>query len=178
MTSEPLGFFLTWVTYGTWLPGDARGWVEYQHGWQLPDPILELESNALMTADACRLNEDQRLAVEAQLAETCQHRGWPLHAASCRTNHVHVVVSAARTRPKKIRSDLKAWATRCLKERFDSARENWWAERGSIRFLNSDSSLASAVAYVLEAQDRKTQVTRSVTPVTRSVSEGERSPGL
>ena len=65
MAGEPLGFFLTWVTYGTWLPGDTRGWVEYQHGWQLPDPILELESTALMTEGACHLNAEQRLAVEA-----------------------------------------------------------------------------------------------------------------
>jgi hypothetical protein len=36
--SDPLAYFLTWVTYGTWLPGDDRGWVEYRHGWQLPDP--------------------------------------------------------------------------------------------------------------------------------------------
>ena len=33
---EPLADFLTWPTYGTWLPGDRRGWVEYRHGWQLP----------------------------------------------------------------------------------------------------------------------------------------------
>ena len=25
---EPLAYFLTWTTYGTWLPGDGRGWVE------------------------------------------------------------------------------------------------------------------------------------------------------
>ena len=56
MTSEPVGFLITWVTYGTWLPGDARGWVEYQQGWQLPDPIRELEAAARMTEDACRLN--------------------------------------------------------------------------------------------------------------------------
>lgn len=124
MTDEPLGFFLTWVTYGTWLPGDARGWVEYQHGWQLPDPIRELESMAVMTEDACRLNEEQRLAVQEQLAETCQHRRWHLHAMNCRSNHVHVVVSATATRPKKIRGDLKAWATRRLKEGFDATRKN------------------------------------------------------
>ena len=179
MTGDPLRFFLTWVTYGTWLPGDARGWVEYHAGWQLPDPILELESHAHMTEDACRLNEDQRLAVEAQLAETCRHRRWSLHAANCRTNHVHVVVSVAGVHPKKIRTDLKAWATRCLKERFDATRENWWAERGSTRYLNDDHSLEAAVAYVLEAQDRKTSPTRSLgeaqPPPTRSVSEGERS---
>ena len=50
----PIAFFLTWSTYGTWLPGDARGWVEYQHGFQLPDPILELECAAIH-AQALRL---------------------------------------------------------------------------------------------------------------------------
>ena len=35
---EPLAYFLTWATYGTWLPGDERGWIEYRHGWKLPDP--------------------------------------------------------------------------------------------------------------------------------------------
>src|SRR5437868_1076725 len=42
----PIAFLFTWTTYGTWLPGDARGWVEYQQGFQLPDPILELECAA------------------------------------------------------------------------------------------------------------------------------------
>jgi len=162
MTGDPLGYFLTWVTYGTWLPGDARGWVEYHEGWQLPDPVLELESHALMNEGVCRLNEDQRIAVEAQLAETCQHRGWPLHAANCRSNHVHLVVTAVGVHPTKIRRDLKAWATRCLKENFDSNRENWWAERGSTRYLNDETSMAAAVEYVLEAQDRKSTPTRSV----------------
>src|SRR5438876_10556481 len=109
MMDDPIGFFLTWVTYGTWLPGDPRGWVEYRHGWQLPDPARELESAAKMTEDACRLSQEQRDAVEAQIAETCGHRGWHLHAVNCRSNHAHVVVSAGNARPKKIRADLKAW---------------------------------------------------------------------
>lgn len=155
MSDEPLGYFLTWVTYGTWLPGDERGWVEYQHGWKLPDPIRELDALAAMTENACLLDESQRRAVESQIAETCRHRGWHLHAVNCRSNHVHVVVTAANTRPKKIRADLKAWATRCLKDRFDNTRENWWADRGSIRFLNTEASLEAAVIYVSDAQDRK-----------------------
>lgn len=152
---DPIGYFLTWVTYGTWLPGDARGWVEYRHGWQLPDPARELEAGAKMTEDACRLSREQRDAVERQIRETCRHRGWQLHAVDCRSNHVHAVVSAPDTRPKKIRTDLKAWATRCLKQQFKATRENWWAERGSIRYLYDDDSLESAVLYVTEGQERK-----------------------
>jgi hypothetical protein len=56
---DPIAYFLTWVTYGTWLPGDGRGWVEYRHGWQLPDPVREREAVARMTEDACRLSVEQ-----------------------------------------------------------------------------------------------------------------------
>lgn len=174
--------FLTWSTYGTWLPGDARGWTEYRGGWQLPDPILELESKAKMTEEACLLDKEQRRIVEQQIAETCEHRGWHLHAVNCRSNHIHVVVLAADVKPKKVRIDLKAWATRCLKNleakrqsarqlarrvsedvpessltlRANVIRENWWTERGSIRFINDDDSLLAAIDYTLDAQDRKT----------------------
>jgi len=151
MMDDPIAYFLTWVSYGTWLPGDSRGWVEYHHGWQLPDPVLELEAAARMTEDACRLSEEQRDAVEKQIAETCRHRAWHLHAVNCRSNHVHVVVSAGDTRPKKIRTDLKAWATRCLKQS-DAMRENWWAERGSIRFLYDMDDLEAAVMYVTDGR--------------------------
>jgi len=155
MYDEPLGYFLTWATYGTWLPGDERGWVEYRRGWKLPDPIREWEATAAMTEDACLLDTAQRQAVEKQIAETCQHRGWLLHAVNCRSNHIHAVVSADNTSPKKIRSDLKAWTTRCLKDNFDNSRQNWWADRGSIRFLFNEASLEAASLYVNDAQDRK-----------------------
>lgn len=155
MSNEgPIAFFLTWVTYGTWLPGDARGWVEYKHGWQLPRPNLEAECAAKMSSDACRLSREHRDAVERQVAETCDHRRWHLHAVNCRSNHVHVVVSAGQTAPKKIRVDLKAYTTRCLKA-LDQTRDDWWAERGSIRWIYKDDDLESAVVYVIDGQDRK-----------------------
>ena len=91
---EALAYFLTWSTYGTWLPGDQRGWIQYAHGWQLPDAVRTLEAEAKMTEDACRLDGEQRGVVERQIAETCAVRGWELHAVNCRSNHAHVVVTA------------------------------------------------------------------------------------
>ena len=158
---DPLAYFITWVTYGTWLPGDERGWVEYRHGWQLPRPFLELECRARMTEDACRLDLEQRREAEEQIAETCGIRGWTLHAVNCRTNHVHVVVTAEQ-HPKLVRGQLKAWCTRRLKRieqsravNPDGMRENWWAERGSDRYVNDMESLDGAIHYVRDGQDRR-----------------------
>ncbi|HVC93801.1 MAG TPA: hypothetical protein VND64_08925 [Pirellulales bacterium] len=158
---DPLAFFMTWSTYGTWLPGDERGWVEYRHGWQLPDLARKLEAAAKMTEDACILDDEQRGLVERTISEHCDKRRWELFAVNCRTNHLHIVVGAHRE-PDEMRSQFKAWCTRRLKEldaqRAETAstgtvREKWWAERGSRRYVNDKASLAAAIAYVTEGQD-------------------------
>lgn len=164
---DPLAFFITWVTYGTWLPGDERGWVEYHRGWQLPDPVRELEAKMRMTEDACRLDHAQRRAVEEQVTETCRIRGWDLHALNCRSNHLHVVLTAS-AKPKIVRAQLKAWCTRKLKTLEETRlgkltqrdagkplRQNWWAERGSQRYIYDEKSLEAAILYVLDGQDQK-----------------------
>jgi hypothetical protein len=142
---DPIAYFITWNTYGTWLPGDDRGWVEYRQGWRLPNPILELESAARMSEDACRLDPEQRREVEHQIEETCGIRGWTLHAVNCRSNHLHAVLTADM-HPAQVRAQFKAWCTRKLKklERLRhpnrdeaSIRKNWWAERGSQRYVNN-----------------------------------------
>ena len=111
---EPLAYFLTWPTYGTWLPGDERGWVEYRHGWQLPDPARKRKAQARLTEDACLLDQDQRRLVELTIADHCRVRGWTLYTVNCRSNHVHVIVAGDRE-PKEIREQFKAWCTRRLK---------------------------------------------------------------
>jgi REP element-mobilizing transposase RayT len=106
-----------------------------------------------MTEDACRLTSEMRAAVEQQLEETCGIRSWHLFAKNCRSNHVHIVVAAPNTDPKRVRTTLKAWATLCLRDGFDRSRENWWTERGSIRRIFDEASLEAAIIYVKDGQD-------------------------
>ena len=93
---DPLAYFLTWSTYGAWLPGDERGWAEYRHGWKLPDAIRKLEAGARMSEDGCVLDSEQRRLVEKTIRDHCRIRGWELHEVNCRTNHLHVVAGADR----------------------------------------------------------------------------------
>ncbi len=163
--ADPLAYFLTWGTYGTWLPGDDRGWNAYGHGRQLADPARKVQAQTRMTAEACCLDVEQRSIVEQQIEETCKFRGWTLHAVNCRSNHVHVVVTADAS-PQTVRNHFKAWCTRKLKElqvkrqqvhpnstESRALRPNWWAERGSQRFINDEDSLQAVIRYVRERQD-------------------------
>ncbi|HEY1786180.1 MAG TPA: hypothetical protein VGG30_11545, partial [Pirellulales bacterium] len=93
---EPLGYLLTWSTYGTWLPGDERGWVKRGEGVQLPDQPLELGSKARMTEGDYQLDQAGRQVVEQTIAAHCRVRCWILHAINCRSNHIHVVVTASQ----------------------------------------------------------------------------------
>lgn len=152
---DPLAYFLTWTTYGTWLPGDERGWIKEAEGFQQPDWRRKHESRRKLQEEPCILNGEQRVLVEATIRRHCEIRSWKLWTVSARTNHVHVVVSATAN-PKTIMDQLKAWCTRRLKElnsrRNCPVRINWWTEDGSRRFLNDQTALEDAVIYVAEGQ--------------------------
>jgi REP element-mobilizing transposase RayT len=158
---EPLAFFLTWTTYGTWLPGDERGWVDKPGDSRRADADLERAARSRMTEPCVTLDDQQRQIVERAIADHCRVRGWHLHAVNCRTNHVHAVVTAHTRNPDDVLDQFKAWCTRRLKDRQHAGspegfaiRSNWWTQRGSKRWLNDESSLDVAVQYVREAQDR------------------------
>jgi REP element-mobilizing transposase RayT len=152
---DPLAFFLTWTTYGIWLPGDERGWVAKGKGFQGPSQDKERAASELMTEPPCMLDERQRQVVEETIREHCKLRGWELYAVNCRTQHVHVVVPADRD-PEAVRNQFKAWCTRKLNEleqtRNGGGRRNWWAQRGSQRYIGDEEVLEAVVHYVRDGQ--------------------------
>ena len=136
--NDPLAFFITWTTYGSWLPGDERGWVETPGRFMEPNPRLESLAHKLMKEGSLTLDHEQRDMVEKTIADHCRHRGWHLHRVSCRTQHVHVVVTAADRDPNDVMEQFKAWCTRRLKEldrkrATQPQRAKWWTEGGSKR---------------------------------------------
>jgi len=137
------------------VPGDSRGWVEYREGWKLPNAARELEAMAYMKENAKLLNARQRVLIEKQVRETCDHRQWLCHAVNCRSNHMHIVVTAVDTAPKKVRADLKAWCSRRLShDALPMKTERWWADRGSIRWVFDERGLNKVMFYTNEGQEK------------------------
>ena len=150
--SDTIAYFVTWTSYGTWLPGDQRGWNDWHQGWKAPDAKLEVYSRSIMTEESIELNSKHRLVVELTIEKHCNIRQWKLWAKNCLTNHVHVVVTALEYDGETVREQLKAWCTRHLKNQFNRARQNWWTEGGFIREIDNDDDLCAAIQYTLEAQ--------------------------
>src|SRR5262245_23194409 len=124
-----LAIFTTWTTYGTWLPGDARGWVQRGAGIRDGNPSLEIAARLRMNTTAVRFTDQQRGIVERTITDHCAIRTWQLLAVNCRTNHVHVLVAADVRAIEIPREQFKAWCTRRLKPT-DLGRTKWWTERG------------------------------------------------
>ena len=155
--AEPLAYFLTWHTYGTWLHGHERGSVDTEHSgfgtpFAPPNPVREAQSAAQMAHGPTTLDEPRRGAVQAAIEEVCPIRGWRLIALNVRTTHIHAVVNAPSA-PEKTMNDFKAYATRCLRrQQLVAPEERIWATHGSTRYVWTDDQLAEVVAYVVDRQ--------------------------
>ncbi len=153
-TSDSITLFITWTTYGTWLPGDSRGWRKWKAGEQQPQPKLEDWCRDQMKEKPLFLNEEQRAVVENVIREHAEIRGWELHAVSVRTNHIHVAVTA-NAPPKRVRDQFKANATGKLRRiATPVTHEKVWTKGGDIEFIDTDDDLEQVVIYITEAQDR------------------------
>ena len=153
-----IAFFSTWTTYGTWLPGDPRGWYEPRRGVQLGDRLKELSAYLRAVESPFRLDHAQRLLVEGTIEDHCRIRKWKLHAVNCRSNHVHALVTAVGRDIEVPREQFKTWCTRKLKELqrnlgVRQIRDDWWTERGWDEFIDDEPGFAEVLGYICEGQE-------------------------
>lgn len=152
--NESVTYFITWTTYGTWLPGDGRGWRKWKTGEQQPQPMLEDWCRNRMSEKPVLLNEIQQKKVESICRQHAEIRGWDLHAISIRSNHVHLAVTA-NAEPKKVRDQFKANTTRVLrKDPAPISNKKIWTKGGDISIVDKEEGLEQVVLYITVAQDR------------------------
>ena len=153
----PVGYLITFRTYGTWLHGDERGSVDQHHhryGTLLlpPGPRRKYIERNLLKQSPVKLSQRQRTAIDFGIRETCEIRKWELWALNVRTNHLHCVITANRS-SKTVLGALKANATRSMKEAGCWGGDlSPWARGGSGKCLWSEEDLANAIAYVVYDQ--------------------------
>ena len=164
-------WFLTWTTYGTWLPGDERGFVSPKFEGDTPErrnnepgrpydegraDLRRIAENKL-AGDPVRLTRAQAEVVRHQFEETARYRGWQLLAGAIMANHVHLVVGVPGD------PDPSAFAPR-LQELFQprapepepsgsgirKTKPRWWTEQGSKRKIADWDNLETVLRYVRE----------------------------
>ncbi|HEV3299470.1 MAG TPA: transposase [Planctomycetaceae bacterium] len=162
-------WLLTWTTYGTWLPGDERGFVgavrqnsdatqttHNQPGteYDRERPHLEGFAKATQKLPTTRLTREQATAVCKQIQATADMRRWKLFAVAVMANHVHAVLGVpGDPEPATLLRDFKSYCARELNKASASAtRRRWWTKSGSTRKLPDETAVLAAIRYV-EYQD-------------------------
>jgi REP element-mobilizing transposase RayT len=153
----PLAYLLTFRCYGTYLPGDPRGYVNRHHNtpghaFLAADPRREAAVLRTLPQPPQILDGPARAAVDASIRQSCARAGWTLHALHVRTNHLHAVVSGTEP-PERIMGSLKAWATRRLRnDGLVDSQTRPWSRHGSTRWLWTERAVEDACRYVVEGQ--------------------------
>ena len=155
---EPVAYFLTAHTYGARLHGDAAGSVDADHAvpgtplYRRNDGRARFE-RSLLKHPPVRFDRRRRRTVQARVRAVCVHRGWRLLAVHVRSTHLHAVVIADGAPPERVLNDIKAYATRGLREAglIDQAK-TVWSRHGSTKYVSNAYSLMRVVRYVVEGQ--------------------------
>jgi len=156
-TDNPLAYFISFRSYGTWLHGDNRGSIDRFHNhygdpYLPPNKAWQRHYRLQLKKNPYILDATARGSVEKAIHETCKIRKWVLRAFNVRRNHVHAVVTAPR-KPELVLNAFKANATRQLRQ-----DKQWrhqfspWAHKGSKIRLWTELSVANAIDYVLNGQ--------------------------
>ena len=152
---EPVGYFITWTVYGTFLQGDLRWWRKRNAGELSPQPLLEQWHPDRLNHDIILLSNEHRDVVKCEIENHCNQRNWKLWIANPRTNHVHIVVSALGYAGDTVRDQLKANCTRAIRGADDRfVGRPVWTTKGDVQYLRTEVDLELAMMYAGEAQDR------------------------
>jgi REP element-mobilizing transposase RayT len=155
MQSEavPIAFFITWTTYGTWLPGDMRGWRKRNAGHRTPQPKLFEWCFERLRESPVLLKVAHRESVVTVVRRHAELRRWRIHALSVRSNHVHIAIEADAA-PDRILAQLKANASRVLRSGdCPLANTRIWTKGGYTEFVYTENDLEVVVTYINESQD-------------------------
>ena len=156
-------WFLTWTTYGSWLPGDQRGFVSdvkvddgavVRHNiprteFDADMPALQSHAQSQLKAAPVRLSKGQAELLLDQFLETADVRKWTLLAVAIMANHCHLVVGVpGDPDPENLLRDFKSYGSRKLNgSGHKVSHDKRWTKSGSKRKLPDDEAVLNAICY-------------------------------
>jgi len=161
-------WFLTWTTYGTWLPGHQRGFVSdvkrddgttVRHNvpgteYDADLPELTAHAESLLKSASVRLSKVQAELLLDQFLETADVRQWTLFAVSIMANHCHMVVGVpGDPDPEKLLGDFKSYGSRKLNQTGHTVPyDKRWTKSGSKRKLPDNQAVLNAIQYTIDQE--------------------------
>ncbi len=158
------GIHAIWTTYGTWLPGDARGhWSALfdfyghvlQSGQQLnpPHAATHTRATSLMREPEKVLNEEElqlvKETLDAYLAPGVPGETWRIHATAIERTHVHLLFGPLNDPIGEVVGRIKSrTSSELLKLPLNQDRRRIWTTGYWKVFLFDDNAMAQVARYI------------------------------
>ncbi len=143
--SKIVEYMLTWTTYGSWLPGDKRGYVA--HGQILPgSKQLSKRNKDRQKSPTVILNEREREIVRQAILIEAQKISQMLEALIVYLNHVHLLTRPHTESIEEIVSRYKSKTTRALWHNGRQGRI--WTKGYDKRFCFTEEEVAQRIRYI------------------------------
>jgi len=141
--ADTLAVLLTMTTYGTWLRGDARGWVDEGTVFP-PDPALEAADRSRMKYPEYRFSSHDGWSIGRCIGVSLVERlSLQIYAMTVQSWHVHIVFganSAPLGKVVKCAKDAARWELR--------ANRPIWGDGYDKRYCFDMTSLGARIEYV------------------------------
>ena len=155
-------WLVTWNTYGSWLPGDPRGFRTFRGEVYVPSPVRFAKngeeiydptdyeqrfrlSKRIVPCAVTLTREEQSLACAANVAEIESISMNPLILAVAR-QHSHLIAEFGRHMIRPTVGQFKASATRAIPNPGD--RKRIWAAECHMQSLQGGEAVRNAYNYV------------------------------
>ncbi len=158
------GIHAIWTTYGTWLPGDARGhWSALldfyghvlQSGQQLnpPDAVTQTRATSSMCEPEKMLNEVEiqlvKETLDDYLAPGMPGETWRLHATAIGRTHVHLLFGPLNKPIGEVVGRIKSrTSSALLKLQVNQDRRRIWTTGYWKVFLFDGDAMAQVARYI------------------------------
>jgi len=136
---------VTWTTYGSWLPGDIRGYV--RNGQILSGDYKILEKNQTrQKSSTVKLNKKEMKLIRQIILNEAERIGHEIVALAACTNHVHLAARSYSESVEEIVGRYKSLTTRALWEHGRQGRI--WTKGYDKRFCFSEDQLRKKIRYI------------------------------
>ena len=136
---------ITWTAYGSWLPGEKRGYVA--HGQVMPGNEQLLKRNKdRQKSPAVILNERERKIVQEVILAEAQRISQTIEALVVYSNHVHLLARPHTGSIEEIVSRYKSKTTRALWQNGRQGRI--WTKGYDKRFCFTEEEVTQRIRYI------------------------------
>jgi len=161
-TRSMSAWFLTWTTYGTWLPGDDRGFVsrvpqadgthivrntpDTPHDAAIGD--VHAAAQRRMKGSPVRLTAAHAAVVDQAILETASRHPVAVIAYSIMEDHVHLLCQSELT-GSDLQQLFKGTSSRRLGQSAELTNSpRWWTEGGSKRHIKKGDDPTAVIDFI------------------------------